>query len=253
MATFKYYENDKFNFELDNRDFVTILGSGNRRIVNNLYYLDRNDFVRLNCMCFSGFDKKSLGTRINFVLNDYIDLFLCSKVRDEFLFVLENKGLSRVEATEVISEYSFKFKIRDILECNPVLLDVNNQVKVKFVLALMTDPKVIVISNVLEELDYDDSRVVVRVLKDFVKSGNIVINFTNNIEEALLGNRVILTDMSGVIASGKTLSVLNEERLLKRLGFGQPFIIDLCSFLMDYGLIDKYYVSHRGLVNVIWK
>lgn len=253
MATFKYFENDQLNFELEEKDFVTILGKGNKCIINNLYYLDKNDYVRINYMSFKNFDKKRIAYRINFVLNSNIDLFLCSKVKDEFMFVLENKGLSPTKITELISMYSFKFKIREILDCNPSTIGITNQIKVKLILALMTEPKVLVLENILEELDYKDRNFVIRILRKYAKNGNIIMNFTNNIEESLLGNKVLLTDEKSIIAEGKTLSVLNEEKLLKRLGFGEPFIIELCKLLMDYDLINKYYVSHKKLVNVIWK
>ena len=36
-----------------------------------------------------------------------------------------------------------------------------------------------------------------------------------------------------LVCEGKTLSVLNEEKLLKRLGISLPFIIDLNKYFMD--------------------
>ena len=56
-----------------------------------------------------------------------------------------------------------------------------------------------------------------------------------------------------LICMGKTLSVLNEEKLLKRLGLGMPFIVELNKYLMDYGMIDKYSLTNEKLVNAIWK
>ena len=52
---------------------------------------------------------------------------------------------------------------------------------------------------------------------------------------------------------GKTLSVLNEEKILRRLGLGLPFIVELNKYLMDYKLIDKYYLTNKKLVGAIWK
>ena len=56
-----------------------------------------------------------------------------------------------------------------------------------------------------------------------------------------------------LVCDGKTLSVLNEEKLLKRLGIGLPFIIELNKYLMDYGLINKYYLNYKKLVSAVWK
>ena len=49
------------------------------------------------------------------------------------------------------------------------------------------------------------------------------------------------------------MSVLNEEKLLKRFGIGLPFMIELSKYLMDYGMIDKYYLTNEKLVGAIWK
>ena len=56
-----------------------------------------------------------------------------------------------------------------------------------------------------------------------------------------------------LVCEGKTLSVLNEEKLLKRLGISLPFIIDLNKYFMDYSLINKYYLTNEKLVNALWK
>lgn len=253
MSVFSYYEDEKINFKLDKGDFCTVLGNVNKRIVNNLYNLDKNDFVKINYMSFKNIEKKKLGKRINFILNENLNLFVCSKVKDEMNFVLENKGLSPLKITELIAEYSYKFKIRDFLDCDPTYIGTTNQILLKFVIAFLCEPKVLVLDNILEEMDYKAKKLIIKELKDYVKAGNIVLNFTNNIEEALLGNKIILTSKNMITAEGKTLSILNEEKLLKRLGYGQPFNIELCKLLMDYELIDKYYFNYKKLVDKIWK
>ncbi len=253
MEVFSYNENDKIKFSLNEGDFCTILGEGNKRIINNLYYLNKNDFVKLNYMSFKNFDKTKIGTRINFVLNDTVDLFICTKVKDEINFLLENKGLSPLKITELISEYTFKFKLRDVLEDDPSTIGSTKQILLKFVIAFLCEPKVLVLDNIFENLDLLEKEFIIEELKKYVKKGNVVINFTSNIEEAIIGNKLILTSKTQLLAEGKTLSVLNEERLLKRLGLGEPFIIELCKRLMDYNLIDKYYYDYKKLVDNIWK
>ena len=32
-----------------------------------------------------------------------------------------------------------------------------------------------------------------------------------------------------------------------------PFIVELNKYFMDYGLIDKYYLSNEKLVGALWK
>lgn len=253
MALLKYSENEDLSFSLNEGDFCTILGDGCKRIINNLYYLNKNDYVKLNYMSLKKFAKKKLGSRINFILNDTIDLFICPKVKNELNFVLENKGYSPLKITEIISEMTYKYKIRDILDCEPTSIGITNQILLKFMLAFLCDAKVIVIDNIFEQMNLKEKDFILKELKEFINKGNIVINFTNNIDEALYGNKIILASKKKILAEGETLSILNEEKLLKRLGYGQPFNIELCKLLMDYDLIDKYYLDYKKLVDKIWK
>ena len=90
-------------------------------------------------------------------------------------------------------------------------------------------------------------------LKEYAKNGMIIINFTNDIEDALFGNKVIVIYDKKVICEGKTMSVLNEEKILKRLNIGLPFIVELSKYFMDYGMIDKYYLTNEKLIGALWK
>ena len=114
-------------------------------------------------------------------------------------------------------------------------------------------PGIIVIDNLLCELDASDKELVINLLKEYVSDGGIVINFTNDIEETLFGEKVIIIYDKKLVCEGKTLSVLNEEKLLKRLHLGIPFIVELNKYLMDYQMINKYYMTNEKLVNALWK
>ena len=123
----------------------------------------------------------------------------------------------------------------------------------KILNSLIVKPKMIVIDNVMSLLDEKDKKLVFKVLKEYKKHGGIVINFTNDIEETLEGDKIIIINDKKVICEGKTLSVLNEEKLLKRLGLGLPFIVELNKYFMDYGMINKYYLNDEKLVGALWK
>ena len=91
------------------------------------------------------------------------------------------------------------------------------------------------------------------ILDEYKNNGGIIINVTNDIEETLNSDRIIILHDNALVCDGKTLSVLNEEKILKRLGVGIPFIVELNKYFMDYGMINKYYLSNERLVNALWK
>ena len=119
--------------------------------------------------------------------------------------------------------------------------------------SLISEPKMIVIDNLLEVLDKSDYEIACKVLKEYVNNENIVLNFTNNVEESLLGNFVYVSDDKKIVMSGKTMSVLNEEKIMKRLGINLPFIVLLNKYLIDYNLIDNYILDYTSLGGALWK
>ena len=91
------------------------------------------------------------------------------------------------------------------------------------------------------------------LINDNVNNENIILNFTNNVEESLLGNFVYVSDDKKIVMSGKTMSVLNEEKIMKRLGINLPFIVLLNKYLIDYNLIDNYILDYTSLGGALWK
>ena len=90
------------------------------------------------------------------------------------------------------------------------------------------------------------------VSNEFKRDGLIIFNFTTDIESSLFGDEIIITDKEKIIVSGKTMSVLNEEKIMKRLGLGLPFIVMLNKYLIDYNLIDKYILDYKLLGGKLW-
>ena len=52
---------------------------------------------------------------------------------------------------------------------------------------------------------------------------------------------------------GKKELVLQEEKILKKLGFNLPFIVELSNGLKLYKVIDKVYFNNEELVGELWK
>lgn len=79
------------------------------------------------------------------------------------------------------------------------------------------------------------------------------INITSNTEEALYAESLIVYYKEKVIVEGSTISVLKEERILKKLGFKLPFVYDFSLQLNYYGVIDSIFLDENVLVNKLWK
>jgi hypothetical protein len=78
------------------------------------------------------------------------------------------------------------------------------------------------------------------------------VNITSDIEEALNSHKLIIINNNKIVIEGCTISVLKEEKILKRLGIKLPFVVDLSLQLNYYGLINSMYLDEEVMVNKLW-
>lgn len=250
---FKYKFGDDINFEVSKGEFVTIIGNNNDLLIHTLlhghkfveYSIDETIFSKNNI----DFIRKNMGI----VLYKHLNIFVGENVGDEIVFGLESLAMKKDDIRTLLDTYSKRFKLEHLLDKDPNSLGSSDKTKLKILSYLIMKPGIIVIDNLLCELDASDKELVINLLKEYVSDGGIVINFTNDIEETLFGEKVIIIYDKKLVCEGKTLSVLNEEKLLKRLHLGIPFIVELNKYLMDYQMINKYYMTNEKLVNALWK
>lgn len=114
---------------------------------------------------------------------------------------------------------------------------------------LITKKKIIFFNN-LANLEEDE----LKKLFAFLQNNDILfINVTNNLEECLYTDYLIICDKDKVLIEGSTIEVLKNEILLKRLGLQIPFMVELSLLLKDYNLINDIYLDKESLVDELWK
>jgi len=110
--------------------------------------------------------------------------------------------------------------------------------------------KKVIFFNVLSNLSFEE----LKKLYVYLNSNNILfINVTNNMEEVLHTKNLIIYDKDKILAEGNTLELLSNEKLIKRLGFNLPFIVELSTYLKDYNLTNKIYLDKESLIGDLWK
>ena len=93
----------------------------------------------------------------------------------------------------------------------------------------------------------------IKALFNYLKEHHIAfINVTNNEEQVLLTDYLIIYDKEKILIEGSTLEVLKQEKLLKRLGIALPFMVELSLLLQDYGLIKDIYLDYKSLEDALW-
>ena len=121
---------------------------------------------------------------------------------------------------------------------------------VKILSYALIKPSYIAIDDLLIDLN---TRTKILLLNYLNSKEITLINVTSNMEDVLYTDYTLCL-YDGISAiDGKTLDVLDNEKVLKRLGFDLPFMVDLSIQLQLYGLINRSYLNKEGMVDALWK
>lgn len=167
--------------------------------------------------------------------------FFTNSVEDELKYILLEDEDKKVVST---------FISKRLLQNNPNEISVEEKKMVLLCQAFLTHPDLVFVDEIFDYLGVKNKKKVY----DYVRKKKItLVNVSKNIEEALNYDYMIVMDQGSVAIEGKTLQVLMKEKLLKRLGVGLPFYVDLSLQLKLYGLIDTIYLTKEEMVSALWK
>lgn len=172
---------------------------------------------------------------------DYVSVY------DSFSTDTVLNELSLYDGSDILLE---EFNCEFLKEKNIKDLSLSNKALLKIVIELTKNKEVLVFYDILTYLD--------KVTKDkiinFINNNDYTfINITSNEEEYLINNYMIVLNDKMVAIEGETIQVLEQEKILKRLGFNIPFAIDISLQLKSYGLINKIFNNNKMLAGELWK
>ncbi len=176
--------------------------------------------------------------------------FLMETVKDELKFSLEEMNESPAVIKEKIAQINDYFGINKILNKPLRSLNQNDLTLVKILSYALMEPTYLAIDDLLIDLN---TRTKILLLNYLNSKKIILINVTSNMEDILYTDYVMCLYNGISAVDGKTLDVLEQEKLLKRLGLSLPFMVDLSLQLRLYGLINKNYLQEEVMVKNLWK
>ncbi len=176
--------------------------------------------------------------------------FLNDTVLNELKYSLENMNIAPQEIKKKINELNEYFGINKILGKAVKDLTLNDRTLVKILSYALIDPSYLAIDDLLVDLNTRNKI----LLLNYLNSKKItLINVTSNMEDVLYTDYTLCL-YDGISAiDGKTLDVLENEKILKRLGLTLPFYVDLSIQLQLYGLLNKVYLNKEAMVKNLWK
>lgn len=109
--------------------------------------------------------------------------------------------------------------------------------------------KRLIFKNSLYGLKKEEKKDIINLL---AKQNINFVNVTCDVEESLLSDYIIVYDEDKKVLEGNMESVLRNEKVLKKLGFGVPFVVDLSIQLNYYDVLKRVYFDLDELVGVLW-
>ena len=225
----------------------------NNQIFNNLSF----DVSTCKWTTIIGLSGCGKSTFIRLINNDF-------KYDGEILFdgniiiIDDNFNYENILVSKLIKKYCSKKIYNKIINeydlqniTSKKVSDLNEQDKIKllFCLKLSSKGDIVIIDNLLNKLNCHNKNIIVKILNKLKIN---VINMTNNIEDTLLGENIIIMDKGKIMLNDKKENIFMKYDDIKKIGLDLPFIVDLSIKLKYYGLVNKIYFSMEELIGAIW-
>ena len=222
--------------------------SGKTYFLKKLINVTPNHDVYLDDILISEYDITYLKNNIVVVLDD--DTFKCEYVAEELHYYLSKLGYRIDEITNKINELAKFFKISSLLSERIDLLTIEKRILIKILALLIIKPQIFGIDNLLGYLNETDKK---NLLTFCVSNKITLINCTNNGEDLLISDKVLLLNDMKTIFYGDKKELLNGNTILPYIGINLPFTAEMSQNLVLYGIINKVYLDEKKLVDKIWK
>lgn len=239
---FNYGENvifNNFNLNISEGKFVTILGkngSGKTTLAKIL-----GGFYKKNILIYGENDYQNI--KVIFDDLDFDGIVMN-------ILINSLKGLDKKEISDRVIEVSKLFSFDKFLNKDYDTLCLKDKKIVNLGIGILSKPKVLVLDNILEGLDKKNKNIILKKLK---KLKITVINLSNDVNDALISDEVVIIGGGKVLLKGSKKRVLEDENFFETYDMELPFTVNLSNKLKFYELIDRVYFDDKKLVDDLWK
>lgn len=248
---------NNFNLDIKEGEYISIIGpnkSGKTLLTKILCaIIPTDDVCTLDGISLNKENVLEYITKIGVVTNDINNPFILGKVKDELAYPLINLGFPEHKINKKILKISEEFDIQDLLNKKISNLTLSERAKLLIALALIHEPKVLILDDIFYNMNIEDQKVVLTKLKELNKDGLTIINITSKLDTIYDSSKVYVLNNFQIVSEGSVLEILENDTYLNKIGLSIPFIIDLSLKLKFYGLIDKIYFDLVNLEDELWK
>lgn len=240
---------ENFNLNIPEGRFISILGkngSGKTTLVNILSgaFKFKGNILVFGIPIKKDIVKKNIVT----IYDDVCDYDSFDTVMELFLKVLKRDNKDK------ILEVALGFGFDDVLNTVFNFLPLEKKKLVILGMKLVQSPKILILDNLFDGMSRGVKSKILRNLKKEVKKNKLtVINLSNDVEEALYADMVVIIGEGKVLLKGSKRKVFENESFFENYELELPFVVNLSNKLKFYELVDKIYFDDKKLVDDLWE
>ena len=171
-------------------------------------------------------------------------------VYDELAFPLANLNYSEDEINKRILALAEQLNTKELLGKRVETLTSTEKQKIGFMISIIHEPKLIILDNPFNNFTNQERE---SFLNKLVSLNKTVLLFSHNLEDSLLSDYLYILYEGKIAIEGKPLSVMNEHKLLVKMGLEIPFMVDLSQKLNFYEIHEGIELNMETMVNKLWK
>ena len=246
-----------FNLEIEEGDYISLVGPNGcgktllTKIISAI--IPTYDYCQLDGISLNKENVFKYMKEIGIVSNEFNNLFIYKKVKDELKYPLLNLGMSESNINKSIEKYTSFFEVEDILSKDIKELDLNLKSIFIIILSLIHNPKLLVLDDAFNDMDSKTMNFVLKKLKILNDEGLTILNITSKLDTIYNSNKIMTMNNFKIDKSFKLDEFFKEDSYIKKMGLEIPLVVDLSLKLISYGLLDKIYYDLLELEKNLWK
>ena len=232
------------NLEIKDNEFVCVIGKNgsgkstlSKLISGLINFKDGEIFINgINLK-----DKKSfldLRKQVSIVFQNPETQIIFDTVYDELKFsitnILKSQNLKKEEVDSIIKNVLSKVGMQDFINTPTSELSLGQKQKIAIATAISTNPKVLILDEPTTMLDPVSKHQIYSILKDLQANDMTIIFITNNIDEILYSDRILILENGNLKHDFLKKDLFNHKDDLK--DFYVPSILSLLFELKENGI-----------------
>ena len=174
-------------------------------------------------------------------------------VLDNIILPMKNLGYNKKYSKESAIKIAHDLEINNLIYKKIDEISKVERKKVLLCSILVHKPKLIIIDSSLSEFDNVYRKKIINYLKKLTKESTTILFITNNSEDILFSDSTLILKDGKIKVYDDLNSFFQEDKILSKINFKPPFMIDLSSKLKTYGLINDLILKIDKMVDEIWK